>query len=147
MDNQVITYPYVKIWIHNDRKRLLINAATWVNIRKWLCQVKETRHKRTHSLYDCITWKPRKVETLNKRRHISDCQGLGRGIHCEREQNNVLKWCGYSVYWCIDCGTDTRLYTIIRTHWAGHLKSWNFILLMTYNSIKSEKWKNILLGI
>lgn len=99
MDNQVIRYTYVKILLNNDRKRLLINAATWVNIRKWLCWVKGTRHKRTHSLYDCIIWKPRKVKTLNKRKHISDCQGLGREIHCEREQKNVLKWCRYSVYW------------------------------------------------
>ena len=42
---------------------------------------------------------------------------------------------------CIDCGTDTRLYIFIRAHWAGHLKSWNFILFMTYNSTKSDKWK------
>lgn len=32
-----------------------------------------------------------KSKLFNKRKHISDCQGLGREIHCEREQKNVLK--------------------------------------------------------
>ena len=34
MDNQVIRYPYVKILLNNDRKRLLINAATWIKCHR-----------------------------------------------------------------------------------------------------------------
>lgn len=125
MDKQTVAYSYDRTLLGKERNCRSTQQHEWIS--KTLCPARKARHERIHTaqihLYEVLE----QIKLMHSNRKQIRAALLEGGVDCKETKGNLLEKVKCVMYW-LRWMEVARVYIIIKTHRAEHLRFMKFIV-------------------